>query len=207
MCKSRLDGPFKRTMSRDIFYLNLNQYFLYKRPYFLLLGFLGEKKYIYRFAFFYGNTNSEDCSESRIKISVQASFCAIGRFYPVFTPYWMQAREIRENLHFIGGFRKNFQNRRRLSEQLVRVIGGYKKAGTPMYATTIYITLSKFIFLTPLVSRCTMPLRKIFFRLFKIIPYHAHRQINDKAAVSNNFTSKGRLSLEHLFLLENLYKP
>jgi hypothetical protein len=34
-------------------------------------------------------TNSEDFSECRIKGSVLASFPAIGRFSPVFTPYWM----------------------------------------------------------------------------------------------------------------------
>ncbi len=33
---------------------------------------------------------SEDYSESRIKNSVPASFPAIGRFSPVYNPYWMQ---------------------------------------------------------------------------------------------------------------------
>jgi hypothetical protein len=37
-------------------------------------------------------TNSEDGYESRIKISIPASFPAIGRFSPVFIPYWMQEK-------------------------------------------------------------------------------------------------------------------
>jgi hypothetical protein len=37
-------------------------------------------------------TNTEDCSESRIKISVPASIPAIGRLSPVFIPYWMQEK-------------------------------------------------------------------------------------------------------------------
>jgi hypothetical protein len=41
------------------------------------------------FSFFYDNTtgNSEDYSESPIKIPVPASFPSIGRFSPVFTSY------------------------------------------------------------------------------------------------------------------------
>jgi hypothetical protein len=37
-------------------------------------------------------THDEDCSKSRIKILVLASFPAIGQFAPVFTPYWMQKK-------------------------------------------------------------------------------------------------------------------
>jgi hypothetical protein len=37
-------------------------------------------------------TYSEDCSESPIKIYVLASFPAIGRFSPVFSPYWKQEK-------------------------------------------------------------------------------------------------------------------
>ncbi len=50
-----------------------------------MLGFIVEEKNLHDdFAFFYENTyysNSVDYSESRIKISVLASFPAIGRFF------------------------------------------------------------------------------------------------------------------------------
>jgi hypothetical protein len=39
--------------------------------------------------------NSDDCSESRINISVLASIHAVSRFLPVLTPFWMQEK-IRE---------------------------------------------------------------------------------------------------------------
>ncbi len=65
---------------------------------FLRLPWWREKKE--DFSFLYENTNSSDCSESRIKIFVPASFPSIGRFSPVFTtPYWMQENwKIRENV-------------------------------------------------------------------------------------------------------------
>ncbi len=45
-------------------------------------------------------TNSEDCSESRIKISVSASFPAIGRFSTVYKPYWMQENSRKCTCHW-----------------------------------------------------------------------------------------------------------
>jgi hypothetical protein len=37
-------------------------------------------------------TNSEDCYKSRIKISVLASFPAVGQFFPEFSHYRMQEK-------------------------------------------------------------------------------------------------------------------
>ncbi len=75
------------------------------------------------------NLNSEDCSKSRIKISVTASFPAIGRFSPVFSLIGCRKIKVCENVHFIGGFQNNLQDHRRISEQLFRSIGGYQKTG------------------------------------------------------------------------------
>jgi hypothetical protein len=72
-------------------------------------------------------TNSENCSESPIKIYVLASFPAIGRFSPVFFPYRNQEKSAKCTFH------------QRLSEQtgsqaafgtIVSAVCGYQKAGT-----------------------------------------------------------------------------
>jgi hypothetical protein len=61
--------------------------------------------------------NSDDCSESRMNISVLASIHAVGRFLLVLAPFWMQEKSAKF-VHFIGGFRNNVQDQRRLSKQL-----------------------------------------------------------------------------------------
>jgi hypothetical protein len=43
---------------------------------------------------------------------------------------FLDAEEIRANVHFIAGFRNDFQNHWRLAEQLFRASGGYQKVGT-----------------------------------------------------------------------------
>jgi hypothetical protein len=50
-------------------------------------------------------TNSEDFSESRIKMYVLASFPATGRFSPMIPPLKMQEKSGKKFFHFIGGFR------------------------------------------------------------------------------------------------------
>jgi hypothetical protein len=70
--------------------------------------------------------NSEDLFKKLHQIPVPAPFPAIGRFSPVFT-LLLDAVKIRKM--YIGGFHNNFQDHRRLSEQMLRVIRGYQKAG------------------------------------------------------------------------------
>jgi hypothetical protein len=68
-------------------------------------------------------TLSENFSESRIKSSVLASFPAIGRFSPLFTPHWM----LEKSAKMYRRLRNNFHDHGQLSEQF-RVIGEYLKA-------------------------------------------------------------------------------
>jgi hypothetical protein len=77
-------------------------------------------------------TNSEDCSESCIRIYVPASFPAIGRFSPLFTSYWMQ-----------DGFRNNF---RITDGTIVRAKGGYQNTGTKGFNEDFYNVLNLFLF-------------------------------------------------------------
>ncbi len=63
-------------------------------------------------------TISENFSESHIKSCVLASFPAIGRFSPVFTPYWM----LEKSAKMYRRLWNNFLDHRQLSYQ-------YQKAG------------------------------------------------------------------------------
>jgi hypothetical protein len=53
-------------------------------------------------------TNSKSCSESRIKFLFMVSFALIGQFSLV------------DSWTFIAGFRNNFLNHRRVSEQILK---------------------------------------------------------------------------------------
>jgi hypothetical protein len=59
-------------------------------------------------------TNSKSCSESRIKFMFRLSFTLIGKFLLVYST-------------FTDGFRNNFQNHRRVSEQLLKAQAAIRK--------------------------------------------------------------------------------
>ncbi len=95
------------------------------------LGFLVEPKIninkVYFIAHMTTTANSKNGFESRVPASLflfRLPFFVIGEFSPVITPHWMQEKcatmyNVHCTVHGIGDFRNNFQDYRRLSEQLL----------------------------------------------------------------------------------------
>jgi hypothetical protein len=69
-----------------------------------------------KFLLAYHDTNSKSCSESRIKFLFRLSFALNGQFFPVYQVHT-----------FLAGIWNNFQNHRRVSEQLLKPQAAIRK--------------------------------------------------------------------------------
>jgi hypothetical protein len=65
------------------------------------------------------HTNSETCTESRITVLLRLTISVIGQFSPR-NPLLLDRRKVGRFKHFMGGLRNNFQNHRRVLEQVLQ---------------------------------------------------------------------------------------
>ncbi len=97
-------------------HIKLNQYFLYMRQYFLNISLPSSiEKLILSFCLLLWKklANSKNRSESRLKSLFRLSFALLGRFFPLY-------------IH-CRGFRNNFQDHRRVTEQLLKMQAAIRK--------------------------------------------------------------------------------
>ncbi len=74
-------------------------------------------------------TNSETCTESNITVLLRLTISVIGRVYPR-DLLLLDRGKVGGNIHVIGGLLNNFQNHRRVPEQVFTDRGRFLNAAT-----------------------------------------------------------------------------